>query len=85
MGALFFVISGINILAAIFYKIFIPQTRNKTISELQKIFAKDPKIPTEAYTYDNPLHRTDTDVFEWEKQLNAKNIYISISYFVIEF
>ena len=64
LGSVFFIISVINILAAIFYKILLPKTRNKTVSELQKIFAKDPENLSEAYSYDNPLHRIDTQVFE---------------------
>ena len=67
MGPVFFIISGMDILAAIFYKICLPKTRNKTVSELEKIFAKDPENPASAKAYVNPLHRIDTAVFEWEK------------------
>ena len=70
MGPVFFIISAIDVFGAFFYKIFLPETRNKTISELQRIFAKDPENLTEAYTYDNPLHRIDSQVFEWEKQFD---------------
>ena len=64
MGPVFFIISGIDILGAIFSQIFLPETRNKTVSELEKIFAKDDKNLPEAYVYDNPLHRIETHVFE---------------------
>ena len=64
MGPIFFIIAVIDILGAIFSKIFLPETRNKTVSELEEIFAKDPKNLFEASAYDNPLHRIDTQVFE---------------------
>ena len=64
LGPVFFIISAIDILGAIFSRISLPETRNKTVSELEKIFAKDPDNLPEAYTYDNPLHRIDSQVFE---------------------
>ena len=69
MGRVFFIISGLNILAAIFYKIFIPETRNKTISELEKIFAKDPENLSEAY----PLKLIDTQHPKYLKYMNEKS------------
>ena len=55
MGPVFFIIAAIDILGAIFSKIFLPETRNKTVSELEKIFAKDPEHHPEAHAYDNPI------------------------------
>ena len=56
MGTVFFIISAVDILGAIFSEIFIPETRNKTVSQLEKIFAKDQKNQPEAHdAYDNPL------------------------------
>ena len=62
MGAIFFIISVVDLLGAIFSKIFIPQTRNKTVSELEQTFAKKKKENL-TEVHDNPLHRIDENIF----------------------
>ena len=69
MGPVFFIISAIDILGAIFSKILIPETRNKTISELEKIFAKDPENLSEAY----PLKLIDIQHPKYLKYMNEKS------------
>ena len=62
MGPLFFIISVVDVVGAIFSHIFIPHTRNKTVSELEQIFVrKKTENPTECH--DNPLCRIDENIF----------------------
>ena len=62
MGGIFFMISVVDLLGAIFSKIFIPPTRNKSVSELEQIFANK-KQQNLAEGHDNPLHTIDENTF----------------------
>ena len=48
-------ISAIGLVGALFSRFLLPATRNKTISELNKLFVKEEngEIPA---AYDNPTH-----------------------------
>ena len=55
VNGVFFIMSAIGFIGAFFSRFLIPATRNKTISELNKLFVKEEnaEIPT---AYDNPTH-----------------------------
>ena len=61
LGGVFFIISVINLFGALFSRFVLPETRNKTISELDQLFVRD---KNEKYgAFDNPLYKIDTTVF----------------------
>ena len=61
LGGVFFIISVINLFGALFSRFVLPETRNKTISELDQLFVRD---KNEKYgAFDNPLCKIDTTVF----------------------
>ena len=61
-GGVFFISTGVCLAGAVFSILFIPKTKNKTISELETLFVKKSKyqaeIPDEN-TYENLLCKTD--------------------------
>ena len=62
VGGIFFIISVINVFGAIFSRFAIPQTRNKTISELDQLFVRG---KNEKYgAFDNPIQQIDETVFD---------------------
>ena len=61
LGGVFFIISVINLFGALFSRFVLPETRNKTISELDQLFVR---VKNEKYgAFDNPLCKIDTTVF----------------------
>ena len=62
MGGIFFIISAINFVGALFSRFLLPQTRNKTISDLDQLFVKDKNHKYGAF--DNPIQKIDKDVFK---------------------
>ena len=59
-GGIFFIISALDVVGALFSRFAIPQTRNKTISELDQLFVRDEK---ENYAFDNPIQKIDETLF----------------------
>ena len=61
-GGVFFISTGVCLAGAVFSILFIPNTKNKTISELETLFVKEsryqPELPDEN-TYENLLCKTD--------------------------
>ena len=61
-GGIFFIISALDVFGALFYRFAIPQTRNKTISELDQLFVRG---KNEKYgAFDNPIQQIDETVFD---------------------
>ena len=62
MGGIFFFISAVNLVGALFSRSAIPETRNKTISELDQLFVTD-KQQNSYGAFDNPIQKIDPTVF----------------------
>ena len=60
LGGVFFIISVINLFGALFSRFVLPETRNKTISELDQLFVRD---KNENYAFDNPIKKIDETLF----------------------
>ena len=61
-GGVFFISTGVCLAGAVFSILFIPKTKNKTISELETLFVKKSKYEVEVpdeNTYENLLCKTD--------------------------
>ena len=61
-GGVFFISAGVCLVGAVFSLLFIPKTKNKTISELETLFVKKSKYQADILdenTYDNLLCKTD--------------------------
>ena len=60
-GAVFFLSAAVCVAGAVFSILFIPKTKNKTISELETLFVKKSKYEVEVpdeNTYENLLCKT---------------------------